>query len=375
MKPDRSQYVIQLNMTENNPTGPLSSRSMCELRYLVVFNDVEPSLLEEEHDLGAGWRLRRTSISEMESLGVKHHFDDWCKFTLGEPRLLGSPANRYVHTLPHCSARSDDSYDITTPIPPKEWRFTLVYATDTMGIGPYSLAEALAISDLQLMIGAYSSGGDEPENLGVWPRFNGLGVRHRPGRTISTGTHNSAIRDPDWLIEKRQLGQIDNLQNAQDVIEWRRSAAPDHVLDPIHMFLNLDRLPDYNQLKHLGYFGVLESILSHPPNDGDRVDSIRRQLTRNLGLVNQRLGEVGLELPVDSFGDASLDTIVSKLYSYRSAIAHGGNNIESKVDAIDKLRVGSTDTTPLWVHDYLRTLVRRVLQALIREPELFRYIK
>ena len=175
-------------------------------------------------------------------------------------------------------------------------------------------------------------------------------------------------------MSTNDLSHPNQLENARNVIEWRRAEAPAHVLNAIKRFLDLDRLPDYSEFKHLGYFAILESILSHAPKDGDRVDSISRQLRRNLSLVNYRLTEVVLSIPFDPFGNAGLDKIVSRLYSFRSAVAHGGD-LQGALESINKLRVGNTKTDMCWMHDYLRSIVRRVIQALIREPELFLHIK
>ena len=141
----------------NSRFGPLSSFSQSNQGYLVAFNDVEPELLDSEYDLGAGWHLRRTTIAELKKLCVNHHFDDWVQYTFG-----------YENLMPHAYPRVNDKYDATKKLPQDEWRIALVCADDTVGIGPDSLTQALAISDLQLMIGASSSGGANPRNCGRW---------------------------------------------------------------------------------------------------------------------------------------------------------------------------------------------------------------
>jgi hypothetical protein len=73
----------------------------------------------------------------------------------------------------------------------------------------------------------------------------------------------------------------------------------------------------------LGHFGVLEDLLSHPPEPHDPVDSITRQLRRNLVLLDHhRPPRAGLGL--DASPNATAAQVISHLYSYRSAVAHGG---------------------------------------------------
>jgi hypothetical protein len=101
--------------------------------------------------------------------------------------------------------------------------------------------------------------------------------------------------------------------------------AHDHsVLDlrpVLHGLSSLNNMRHDSPLRFLGYFALLESLLTHAPKPTDPYDSITRQVKRKLSLLNHRLTK-----PIDygaRFGSAKSDTIWDKMYAYRSDIAHG----------------------------------------------------
>ena len=109
------------------------------------------------------------------------------------------------------------------------------------------------------------------------------------------------------------------------------------VLDLDKVFrlvFELKDLPRFSPLQILGYFAVLESILTHAPNPEDRYDSITRQIKQKLALLNRRWKP---QLDYSAFPDLPHDKIWSKMYAYRSAIAHGSTpNFARELSALGK---------------------------------------
>ena len=127
----------------------------------------------------------------------------------------------------------------------------------------------------------------------------------------------------------------------------------------IELLLELKDLPRFSPLQVLGYFAILESVLTHQPNPDDRYESITRQITQKLALLNKRWNPM---LDYSQFGGASHEKIWTKMYAYRSAIAHG-----RKPDFKTQLALLKTA-------DAANALVRDAVQKTIRhayaEPQL-----
>lgn len=121
----------------------------------------------------------------------------------------------------------------------------------------------------------------------------------------------------------------------------------------------LKGLPQESPICFLGYFALLESLLTHPPKPTDPYDSITIQIKKKLALLNRRLLR-----PIDysPFGDASPETVWAKMYDCRSKVAHGG------VPDFGK------DLRLLKSQDHALKLVKETAKAVIthalREPRL-----
>lgn len=89
----------------------------------------------------------------------------------------------------------------------------------------------------------------------------------------------------------------------------------------IQQILDLEELPPQSPLQFLGYFAVLESLLTHQPKKTDTIDSITRQIIRKVILLDNRWDP---HIDYGPFQGAKQDTIWSAMYRYRSSLAHGG---------------------------------------------------
>jgi hypothetical protein len=124
------------------------------------------------------------------------------------------------------------------------------------------------------------------------------------------------------------------------------------------MFHRLCTMASHSNLSVLGYFSVIESLLTHNPH-GD-YDSLGHQIRTKMSLLSNRFAE-----PIDYkvFGDLTPDRAWSKLYEFRSRIAHGA---ELTFDGSLKALVNSGT-----VEDFLRETTRLILRQALREPQLF----
>lgn len=147
---------------------------------------------------------------------------------------------------------------------------------------------------------------------------------------------------------------------------YKKWESYDHnVLDlqgPLRRFNELKAIPLKSPLRFLGYFAVLESLLTHAPKVTDPYDSITRQVKKKFALLNNRF-----DTPIDYtkfFGSTSPETVWTKLYAYRSAVAHG-----ALPDFKGELRALSTaDNALLFIKEATRSILRHALD----EPRLVR---
>lgn len=127
----------------------------------------------------------------------------------------------------------------------------------------------------------------------------------------------------------------------------------------IGQVIDLEALPERSPLVFLGYFALLESILTHQPKKSDTIDSITRQIIRKTALLDNRWQP---RLDYSDFNGARPETVWSAMYNYRSCLAHGG-----RPDFAKDLKVLSDRWNALrLLKDTLKATVRQVLA----EPQL-----
>ncbi|MGO9116052.1 MAG: hypothetical protein ACLQPD_00380 [Desulfomonilaceae bacterium] len=121
----------------------------------------------------------------------------------------------------------------------------------------------------------------------------------------------------------------------------------------------LKGLPHHSPLRFLGYFAILESLLTHAPKPLDPYDSITRQVKKKLILLDHRWAH---QIDYSSFGDAKPETVWATMYHYRSLVAHGG-----EPNFTGKLSLLKNEETAL-------TLIKETAKAVVRqaifEPQL-----
>lgn len=124
---------------------------------------------------------------------------------------------------------------------------------------------------------------------------------------------------------------------------------------PYQIYYSTFLLHRYSKQQLLILFSALEALITHNPLDSG--DSITKQLVSKINLLNNRF-----ENPIDEnilTNKISLDKFIKKLYTFRSAMAHGGcfkydNFIENE-------QMGC------W---YVKSILKKCLIQAIKEPKL-----
>jgi hypothetical protein len=236
-------------------------------------------------------------------------------------------------------------------LPARQWRYFVIEGA--VGIENVELLEtALAIAPIGLEVGfSLSRARIERHSVPV--------CSYRPPRLFQSLSALSEAHDSPYGSGKA-VTNVDLVQ-VRDIYE--RLKTHDHSVLDLHrtlaLFLELKDLPHFSPLQILGCFAILESILTHQPKPEDRYDSITRQITKKLALLNKRWNP---SLDYTSFGTLTHDKLWSKMYAYRSAIAHG-----AKLDFGSELSALRTANN---ANLLISATVRKAICHVLVEPQL-----
>jgi hypothetical protein len=162
--------------------------------------------------------------------------------------------------------------------------------------------------------------------------------------------------DGGWLADARLV--IDAIENLAKG-DWPV------IFSALARRAELRSAPARSLLRHLGYFIVIESLLTHAPAITDPADSISRQLQAKIPLLSHRMER---PVPFEEFDDnADPVTLLKALYQYRSSIAHG-----APPEFSGKGRVLVSGER---VGRFLEVTTRRLLRQAVLEPRLVTDLK
>lgn len=134
----------------------------------------------------------------------------------------------------------------------------------------------------------------------------------------------------------------------------------------LNMFYDLNGVPTHHRLYSLGLFTVLEALITHAPGERETGDSVSRQLSTKMPLLEQR---IDISLDQTTFGNAMTSkNLWSKLYKFRSKLAHGGN---LDFASGDLAALKSSDAA----NEFLRILLKALIRGALKEPRLYQDLK
>lgn len=171
--------------------------------------------------------------------------------------------------------------------------------------------------------------------------------------------------DNDLTIQ--HIHDADDMQFLKDIYLkiYEIETEYEDIYKSITLLNSLRYLPKYNEFKILGYFTVVESLLTHKQTKTETGDSLSRQIKTKVPLLLNRISD-GINYN-KYFHEASEEKIWAKLYSYRSALAHGSNvNFNGELQVLK---------SPLEIHDFMIACVKKLLTHSLYEPKLVRDLK
>jgi hypothetical protein len=161
------------------------------------------------------------------------------------------------------------------------------------------------------------------------------------------------------------VAQLEDLRSVHGRLERHDHGSLD-LTRPLQEFGNLLELPTRSPLRLLGYFAVLESLLTHAPKPSDPYDSLTRQVKTKLNLIFKR--SLGPVLQPTNLGTLAHDKLWGTLYSLRSCVAHGTH---PDFDKGDFRPLGDLPRASALV----QAATTVVLRAALEEPQLVADLK
>jgi hypothetical protein len=141
-----------------------------------------------------------------------------------------------------------------------------------------------------------------------------------------------------------------------------RYAYINHALEN---FLSIRRIPARSELLIVGYFSIIETLITHAPRLTETLDSIGHQIRNKVVLLRKQFSRhIAYDL---YFKDASEQKVWQKLYSYRSCLAHG-----SIPDFSGEFQILVDNRTIL---EFLKENIKELFKLALNDPEFMTDLK
>lgn len=316
---------------------------MEQMNFAFVSDDVDHDSLIDLN-IGCGWKFCRPEAHEIElfrPLVLKA-----CAL-----KSMPHPIQEYSFTVKKSgiSFKHEPSMD--------KWRYGIFKPENSDALEGAKLSEALRLIEADLTVELWS----------ILDRDGAVKIGGTPARYMRT-------------LNEFNVNHVPKIINADEAVEVMklRAELDEDVYPSIARAIGRVREMDVHSetdLKQLGYFGILEMLLTHSPKPNDSADSITRQLKRNLTLLDNRMS-VSCKIGLSEFKGVDSGSVISHLYGYRSAIAHGSSPTKDLLWLWNKRPDNLEDPysseyfAQAWLSDFLRRTVRRVLVQAMREPQL-----
>lgn len=238
------------------------------------------------------------------------------------------------------------------PIDEKDWRYYIVTTPDT-GQQQFDLYLASSISETPLELTALS-----------FTTAGGLLAHQALIHKIFSLPATPSIKEVS-LNDLEEIRRIYNIYTSISTKGLNGDSFPE-IKRAMELFDSLNLLPESSGFLIIGLFSIIELLITHNPKLEDRGDSISHQMQSKIPLLSRRF-----DRPIDYslFQSAQGDKkIWSSLYSYRSAIAHGGEAdfTSSNLRALEN---------PSKAMLFLRSVVKAMLRHSLLEPHLYRDLR
>lgn len=188
-----------------------------------------------------------------------------------------------------------------------------------------------------------------------------IGMQFGPARVVD----HFSISSPNAVVPM-SIGQED-IEEIREISRLYAELPKDYeqIHHAVRNFELLKQIPETSELLVIGYFAIIESLVAHKPRGPENLDSTTHQVAAKLALLQKRFAKPVVS--ADFFGDVQEKKVWTKLYAFRSDLAHG--NIP---DFQKELRVLKDRAT---VTRFLKNTLKCLIVLAMKEPEFVADLK
>lgn len=311
----------------------------------IFFGDLIEINEKKEIELVKNYILKKANKEQVKT--IKNFISDYTK-------ILHHNINRYeFYAVP-----KDNGFSYL-PLDKKNWNYWVIEFPEVNMSECLSLALGLAKIDLTILF------------LGTYNGLKTILGKEVPGivsnqlKTLTFFYNTQFDKIETKIISKCDVNEIKELFHTLNKFKENKDEF-DFIEKALEDFSNLQVVPKNSPFRILGYFSILELLLTnYKPNES----SINTQLQTKINLVNNQAKDfINFR---EYFGGAdtnTLEIIIAKLYQYRNDIAHG-----NKSDFEKQLKIFKNSRS--FIQEFLRDLTKNTIIFAIQEPKLILDLK
>lgn len=302
-----------------------------EKGFIVLGNSINLPNGLKEFDLGNGYTIKRADVHQAE----------WIS------EMFYNTGNRYFAQMHFESIvkETENGYSFKRIEQSKDWNYWIVEHEEYQADSEIKTALLLSKPDLYSLCQKVRGTGSLAQIYGFQNYINDIKGQAAP----------KILNDRD-LQEFRELYQQMSRFNGH-------SEDYPYIKKSLSDFWYLLSVPKSSPFFTLGMFSIIESLLVH---NSESVP-ILHQIRSKLNLLNNRFEDHYKISIHEYFGEGRFETLIGKLYSYRSDIAHGDFS-----DFAKELKVLGD---PKRVSGFIYQVLKSLLIHSLSEPQLIKDLK
>ncbi|HJP17525.1 MAG TPA: hypothetical protein QF468_02595 [Nitrospinota bacterium] len=268
------------------------------LSFILTHIDVEGDLPLE---IIPGYFFRKAKDNEIKS--IKEYLNEYPTYPL---KNFGIP---YEAIIKEVRNEGSTSYQ-REALPPDKWKYwVLAFEGSNSLIRDLQYAAILLPHDLDFAFEIFFK------------------ESHQQGEPFAYSFIPLHLRDKyssfDEVNSNAAKVKVDELIKIKEYYNLRQNLSSNFIFvdHAIKNFFSLRNIPEKSELLTIGYFSIIEALITHKPRLTETLDSISHQLRNKIILLMKRFSRT---IQYNKFFlNAKEDKIWRTLYNYRSCLAHG----------------------------------------------------